>query len=117
MKKLLFASLALAVLVLVACTHEVPKSEDGTVVSIQYSPSDTVTGAGMSFSGHLAVVSSTTPEHHMVIFDCQHGRFAVDREREWKTLKPGDKVTIYYNEVVDDHGQFYGYTFDHADKK
>lgn len=95
-------ALVVTVLLALACEGMVPtetvKTEPGTVVGVGYVPSQSSTGIGMSFSGHLVVTSSSTDPVYGVTFHCQHGNFGVNNEKAFKSLQPGENVTITYRE-------------------
>lgn len=104
---------ALAALLLCSCykTEYGPvQSEPGTVKQLTYVPAGhgSGTGVGFSASGNAVVTMNSVdiPARYGIVFECQHGTFAVDgHEKLWKQLREGQEVTIRYRveyRVTDD---------------
>lgn len=79
--------------------------EDAVVTEVVYSPSRHGSGVGptldLTGSGGIgiAITSVDIPEKFAVVFQCQHGKFIVERKELWERLKEGQKVTIAYKEL------------------
>lgn len=43
--------------------------------------------------------SINVPEKYAVVFQCDHGKFIIERKELWDKLKVGDKVVVSYREV------------------
>lgn len=82
-------------------------TERATVADLPYVPAGHGSGMGLSMKGDLSVSSVDIPARYAVVFECQHGRFVVEREDLWRRLHVGQAVTIRYRELykVDDNGR------------
>ncbi len=114
MKQALAYAFQLAVIALLvgsACYKTVrsnPLEEQGTVVQTVLRPyhmhSYTVPVTHRSLDGKSTWTTYETRtdtywEEHWVVFSCQHGQFAVNREDIWKKVNPGMRVIIRYRQV------------------
>ncbi len=122
----LLLTLAFLILALTSCADvRTEKSEvlheDATIQSAVYTPSvhstqitpsafkskaghtavDLDGNEGVSIGRGLQVTSSTVPEKHAIVFDCQHGQFVITRKELYEKLKGsiGKKVDVTYQEI------------------
>lgn len=79
------------------------ESEPGLVRDLVFVPSGHGTGVGVGMSsGGSGVVTSTSvdiPARYGIVFECEHGSFALDGSKYkelWSRLKVGQPVTINY---------------------
>ena len=93
--------------------HSEEMTEPATVTEVAYVPSQHGTGVGPSFgsdsSGNstmgIAITSVSISEKYAVVFECQHGKFIVESEKDgdgyklWQRLKEGQQVTVSYREM------------------
>lgn len=78
--------------------------EAATVVDLPYVPAGHGSSVGFSSGGSLVVSGVDIPERKAIVFQCQHGRFVIDRHPEiWGTLTVGQRVTVRYREVYTIH--------------
>jgi hypothetical protein len=86
--------------------------EPATVSDLIFTPanhaSDVSPTFGVDMNGNanigFAVTSVTMPEKYAVVFECEHGKFIIQKDQQqakklWRTLKKGQAVTVYYKEV------------------
>jgi hypothetical protein len=98
-------------IVLCGCTHEErkDKTEPGKVVDLVYTPSTHGDGVGMDMTGKggISIVSVDVQEKYAVVFECQHGKFIVQGDKdspahaEWQKLHKDEPVIISYQEIFD----------------
>lgn len=75
-------------------------TEPGTVAQVCYVPEGHGSGSGISAKGTPVFVSTHIPARYAIVFNCQHGNFAVDvGKAEWSRATEGAHGTIYYREV------------------
>lgn len=84
-----------------------PMVEDGVVVQTEFRPYHqhhyTTTTTSVDAQGRVSI--STEPctdtyyEQYWVVFACQHGQFAIERESIWRKVSPGLKVKIRYRQL------------------
>jgi hypothetical protein len=92
----------LATVIFAACAkteYSAELSEPATVVEVVYSPSQHGSGTGMSMKGELSVTSVSIPEVFATVFECQHGKFIIERKDVWQRSHVGDRVNVRYREV------------------
>lgn len=124
--------LMLFLVFLAACNEPVkgPKLvETGEVLEVIYQPGqrhevkttweDTLLGSG-NIPHTSKVIDSANK--YSVVFKCQHGKFLIEdegkgtrAEKLWKKLEKGNKVRIWYHEVMED-GKVDRYEFVDAEK-
>ena len=81
-------------------------TEPATVVDLLYVPSGHGDGTGISSKGSVVFTSMDIPARYGVVFECQHGRFAVEgREELWKRMHVGEHVTVSYTEEYEVDGK------------
>jgi len=105
--------LLLLSLLLLACSlseHEVSFSQEmqepATIVDLVFTPKRHTSTISTSLDSHFNVqvvpVSIRIPERYAVVFQCQHGKFVIDREpiaeEMWRAFRVNQKVTVYYRE-------------------
>lgn len=100
-------ALLFALLLLAGCEQRLyggELTERGRVVQTCYVPPGhgSGTGVGLSTGNGSTVVTSNTvdiPARYAVVFECQHGRFAVNGHEAWMRAREGEDVLIHYREV------------------
>jgi len=100
--------LSVACLVLLAaCEREVtqythPKAESAIVVELAFVPAGHGSGVGITTGGQLAVSAVDIPARYAIVFQCEHGTFAIQGAQHvplWKRLHKGQRVAVQYREV------------------
>lgn len=104
----LFGALLIGLLgfVLSGCVETVlgpPQTEKATVVETHFLPGQSGTATGISTGGHLVVSDVSTSPVWAVVFECPHGKFAIQGSNErarrlWQRFKVGDPVEVTYME-------------------
>lgn len=108
------AGLLMAAILIPGCGPDLeysePKTEPGRVAKLIFVPSghgdDVAVGVNTGKGGGVTVtpVSIDIPQRYGIVFECQHGTFAVEGDKWvglWKSLKEGQEVTIQYREVYE----------------
>jgi hypothetical protein len=84
--------------------YSVILSEDGEVYDTAYVPAGHGSDIGVIYDldGNVTItpVSVSIPAKYAVVFRCQHGKFTVNGEELYQKLDRGQKVTIWYRQVV-----------------
>lgn len=103
----------LALLALAGCcdtSYGPEESERGLVIQTLYHPDSTAHGTGISTRGDMVSVSTYQPATYGLVFQCEHGQFAVSGTNRryralWEGLPQGTEVTIYYRRVFEECGE------------
>jgi hypothetical protein len=76
-------------------------TEPGRVARLCFVPSGHGSGVGVSMRGDLTVSSIDVPARFGVVFECEHGSFAVEDRATFEALVEGQDVTIHYRELIE----------------
>lgn len=101
-----FACIALAMIATACARTEYGPvlSEPGSIAQVCYVPAGHGSGSGISSGGHAVFTSTRIPARYSVVFNCQHGNFAVEGQDVWVGAVEGSRGTIYYREVFEVDG-------------
>ncbi len=104
----------IVIVIAIAACHEhtvgPEQVEDATVEETTFQPSVGYSGSSIDMTGKggVSFSSGTTDAKWTVVYRCQHGKFAIESDRNdkardmWKLVSRGEHVSLHYRERFSD---------------